>query len=86
VKVRVGSVLFEYTGDRAEIEAKGATLGEVLMDVETRHPGLRFRIVDEQDRVREHMNVFVGSRRTKDLGARVAPGEDVHIFQALSGG
>jgi sulfur-carrier protein len=86
VKVKVASVLFEYTGDRSEVEARGSTLGAVLADLDRRHPGLRFRVVDEQDRVRQHMNVFVAGRPTRDLGARVGPDDEIHILQALSGG
>jgi sulfur-carrier protein len=86
VKVRVASVLFEYTGDRPEVEAKGATLGAVLDDLDRRHPGLRFRVVDEQDRIRQHMNVFVGGRSTRKLSEPVGPKDEIHILQALSGG
>ncbi len=86
MKVRVASVLFEYTGNRPEVEARGATLGAVLDDLDRRHPGLRFRVVDEQDRVRQHMNVFVAGRPCRDLAAKVGPGDEVHILQALSGG
>jgi molybdopterin converting factor small subunit len=86
VKVKVASVLFEYTGDRPEVEARGETLGAVLADLDRRHPGLRFRVVDEQGRIRQHMNVFVGGRPTRDLGARVRPDDEVYILQALSGG
>jgi sulfur-carrier protein len=86
MKVKVASVLFEYTGDRPDVEARGATLGAVLADLDRRYPGLRFRVVDEQDRVRPHMNLFVGGRPTRDLAARVGPEEEVYILQALSGG
>ena len=84
--VHVGSVLYSYTGDRPSVEAKGATLGALLKDLDRRFPGLRFRIVDEQDSVRPHMNVFVGGRLTRDLTTRLEAGEEVHILQALSGG
>ncbi len=84
--VHVGSVLYSYTGDRPSVEAKGTTLGAVIDDLERRFPGLRFRIVDEQDQVRQHMNVFVGGRPTRDLKARVKADEEIHILQALSGG
>ena len=86
MRVRVSSVLFGYTGGRAEVEARGATLGAVLADLERRHPGLRFRVVDEQDRIRQHMTVFVGGRPTRDLAARVGANDEVCILQALSGG
>jgi molybdopterin synthase sulfur carrier subunit len=86
LKVSVASVLFEYTGNRADLEARGATVAAVLEDLDRRYPGLRFRVVDEQDRLREHMNIFVGGRPTRDLDAKVRPDDEIHILQALSGG
>ena len=86
MKVKVASVLFEYTGDRPDVEARGATLGAVLLDLDRRYPGLRFRVVDEQDRVRPHMNIFVAGRPSRDLAAPVGPSDEIHILQALSGG
>jgi len=86
MKVRVASVLFEYTDNRPMVEARGATLAALLEDLDRRHPGLRFRIVDEQDRLRAHMNVFVGGRPTRNLDAKLAPDDEVCILQALSGG
>ena len=86
MRVRVGSVLFEYTGNKPEVEARGATVGAVLLDLDRRHPGLRFRVVDEQDRIRQHMNVFVAGRRARDLHVKIGPDDEVHILQAISGG
>jgi len=86
VRVTVSSVLFDYTGDRREVEACGATLGALLLDLDRRYPGLRFRVVDEQERVRPHMNVFVAGQRAQGLATRIAEGDEVHLLQALSGG
>jgi molybdopterin converting factor small subunit len=61
-------------------------VGEVLADLDRRFPGLRFRVIDEQDRVRRHMRIFVGARETRDVAAPLADGEEVLIFGALSGG
>ena len=58
MKVLVPSPLRSYTG-ASEVDAQGATLAEVLADLDRRHPGLRFRIVDEQDRMRPHVRFFV---------------------------
>jgi molybdopterin converting factor small subunit len=85
VKVLIPSPLRSYTGD-AEVEAEGDTLDEVLRDLDRRHPGLRFRIVDEQDRMRPHVRFFVDGDQVFDLGRRMARGESVQIVQALSGG
>ena len=58
MQVLIPSALRSYTG-ASRVQASGATLGEVLADLERQFPGLRFRMVDEQDRIRPHMRVFV---------------------------
>jgi len=85
VKVLIPSPLRSYTG-ASEVDAEGSTLAEVLADLDRRHPGLRFRIVDEQDRMRPHVRFFVNGWQEFDLGRRLAPGDSVQIVQALSGG
>lgn len=85
MKVLVPSPLRSYTG-ASEVDAEGGTLDEVLRDLDRRHPGLRFRIVDEQDRMRPHVRFFVDGEQVFDLDRRLGPGESVQIVQALSGG
>ena len=85
MRVLIPSPLHSYTG-AAEVEAEGATLDELLRDLDRRHPGLRFRIVDEQDRMRPHVRFFVDGEQVFDLGQRLEPGQSVQIVQALSGG
>lgn len=86
VRVVLPSQLQGYTDGRREVEAEGATLGEVLVDLDRRHPGLRFRVIDEQDRVRRHVLLFVGRERSEDLSTPVPPGATVTVVGALSGG
>jgi len=86
VRVIVSSILHEYTNGASELEARGRTLTAVLADLDRRHPGLRFRIVDEQGALREHIKLFVAGALVRDLGTKVAPGTEVHVLQALSGG
>ena len=57
--VRIPTPLRSYTGGASEVAAEGATLAELLLDLDRRHPGLRFRVVDEQGRLRQHMRIFV---------------------------
>ncbi len=85
MKVLIPGLLRSYTR-RWEVEAKGASLAEVLADLDRRFPGLRFRIVDEQDRVRPHIRIFLDGRQVYDLAAPVRPESEVQIVQALSGG
>ncbi len=86
MKVWIAQPLRSYTGERHVVEATGATLGALLGDLERQFPGIRFRMIDEQDRVRRHMRVFVNREPIEDLALPLAPGDEVHIFQALTGG
>jgi molybdopterin converting factor small subunit len=75
-----------YTGGRTKVQAEGGTLAELMADLERQYPGLRFRVIDEQDRIRPHMNFFVAGERVSDLSCPVGPGVEVYILAALSGG
>ena len=85
MQVLIPTSLRSYTG-RARVEANGSTLGEVLGDLDRRFPGIRFRMVDEQDRMRPNMRVFVNGKAIHDLAQPLQAGDDVSIVQALSGG
>lgn len=86
VRVLLPTHLRSYTAGEAEVEVEthGRTLGDVLAVLEARHPGLRVRIVDEQDRIRPHIKVFVAGEQALDLGVPVTG--EVQIIAALSGG
>jgi molybdopterin converting factor small subunit len=83
--VVIPSPLRSYTGARM-VAADGTTLADVLADLDRRFPGLRFRIVDEQGRMRTHIRFFVNGEQTFDLSQALAPTDEVQIVQALSGG
>ena len=84
-KVSIPGPLLSYTTKR-QVDAVGATLGALLEDLDQQYPGIRFRMVDEQDHVRPHMRVFVNGAQVADLGRALQAGDTVHIVQALSGG
>lgn len=86
MKVRIPTPLRSYTDQRSLVEAHGATVAEVLADLDRRFSGMRFRIVDEQGRLREHVKVFVNKVSVRELSTPVAPADEVTIMQALSGG
>jgi len=85
MKVLIPSPLRSYTG-QAWVEANGLTLGELLEDLERQYPGIRFRMIDEQDRMRRHVRFFVNGEATFDLAQSVQAGDELCIVQALSGG
>jgi len=84
--VHVPSPLFSYTRDRAQVSAIGATLNDVLLDLDRQFPGFRFRVVDEQDRIRPTILFYVGGEVTRTLARSVGASDEVHIIAALSGG
>ena len=84
--VRVASPLRAYTEGAAQVSARGATVAAVLGDLERAHPGMRFRMIDEQDRIRPHIRIFVNQREVQSLDEAVAAHDEVHLICALSGG
>ena len=83
--VLIPSPLRPYT-DQRMVEAAGATLAELLADLEKKYPGIRFRMINEQDQMRAHMRFFVNGEQAFDLAKVLRPGDEVQIVQALSGG
>lgn len=86
MKVWIPQPLLSYTSGEQQVEAEGESLDAVLQDLDRHYPGIRFRVVDEQDRLRKHIRFFVNREQVDALGTPLAPSDEVHIFQALSGG
>jgi len=85
MNVLIPDVLKSYTGT-AQVVADAGTVGELFDWLDQRYPGIRFRVIDEQDRFRRHMRCFVNGMQTFDLGETLSPHDDIVILQALSGG
>ena len=86
MKVYIPDALRSYTADRRTVVGQGATLAALLMDLERQFPGIRFRMVDEQDAIRRHMRIFVNGEEARTLDIKLAATDDISIVQALSGG
>ena len=86
MKVLLPTPLAEYTRHEREVEAQGGSLAELLEDLDRRFPGLRFRVIDEQDAIRPHIKIFVNRTQARSLGAPLAPTDEVLVVAALSGG
>ena len=86
MRVFIPSPLQSYTGQRSEVAAAGTTLADILLDLDRRYPGFRFRIVHEQGQIREHMKIFINRNQAWDLKTHVSDGDEIHIICALSGG
>lgn len=71
------------------VAIEGRTVRQALDAVFAENPRLRSYIVDEQGRLRRHMNVFINDRAVADregLSDTIAPEDEIYVFQALSGG
>ncbi len=86
MKVVLPTPLAEYTAHRREVEGHGATLADLLADLDRRYPGIRFRVIDEQDAIRPHIRIFVNREAARDLALGLEPADEVLVVAALSGG
>ena len=84
--VRVPSPLHSYTSGKGTVNATGATLAEILADLDRQFPGFRFRVVDEQDRIRSTILFYVGGKVTRSILTLIGAADEVQIIAALSGG
>ncbi len=86
VTVRVPAPLRSYTGGSSEVSVVATTLRDALAELDRRYAGIRFRIIDEQDGVRQHIKLFVNAELNENLDTRLSGGDEIHIICALSGG
>ena len=85
MRVLIPTPLLSYTKEK-EIDAEGATLRDLLADLDRRFPGIRFRVIDEQDAIRPHIRIFVNRSQADGIARALAPSDEVLVVAALSGG
>jgi sulfur-carrier protein len=89
VNVRIPTILRTYTGGQAEVSAEGATLSEVLADLEKNHTGIGSRVLDDAGKLRRFVNVYVDDddvRFEPGLETPTPDGSGVSIIPAVAGG
>ena len=89
VSVRIPTILRTYTGGASEVPADGATVTEVLDDLDARFPGIKGRVVDESGALRRFVNVYVGNddvRFLDDLATATPDGTTISVIPAVAGG
>lgn len=84
--VHIPTALRSYTNGKSEVDAEGRTLAEALSELDREYPGIRFRIVTEQDTVRPHIRIFVNGEQARNLTAPLQREDRICIVCALSGG
>ncbi len=88
IEVRIPTILRQYTGGEKAVDGAGATLAELLDDLESRHAGLRDRLVDEKG-LRRFVNVYLNDEDVRfldGLGTPVKDGDSVTVLPAVAGG
>lgn len=86
VTVSVPTALRTYTAYRSEVEVNGETLAQALAALDRQCPGFRFRIITEQDTIRQHIKIFINGQQAGRLSTPLRSGDHVQIICALSGG
>jgi molybdopterin converting factor small subunit len=86
VNVRLPTMLESYAGGTRDVQADGDTVDELLRDLDVRYPGIRFRMINEQDQLRPHMKIFINRESINRLDTPVTANDEVVILQSLSGG
>ena len=89
VTVHIPTPLRKFTGDQADVEVQGATVGEVIDNLEAQHSGIKERMVDESGAIRRFVNVYVNEEDIRFLDGSetgVQDGDQVTIVPAIAGG
>jgi molybdopterin synthase sulfur carrier subunit len=89
VSVRIPTILRTFTGGESEVKAEGATLREVIADLDANHSGIADRILDDNGKIRRFVNVYVGDedvRFAEGLDTATAEGVQISIIPAVAGG
>ena len=89
VTVRLPGALRDATGGATRVSASGRTVGEVIADIDRRHPGFAARVLDDDGALRSYVNVYIGEDDARARGgaaAAVPDGSDVMVIPAMAGG
>ncbi len=86
MKVQIPPALRSYTDGQSEVQATGTSLAGMFADLDRCYPGIRFRMIDEQDAIRGHIRVFVNGAAVRAMDTPLRAMDEVMIVQALSGG
>jgi molybdopterin converting factor small subunit len=86
VLVHIPSPLRSYTNGASKVEAEGTSVDEMLDHLDKQFPGIKFRMIDEQSRMRQHIRIFVNKDTVETVKAPLKSADEVRIICALSGG
>ena len=88
-KVRIPTPLRKLTNNEELVEVNAATVGEVIIELQNRYPGIQERLVDEKGEIRRFVNVYVNEediRFLKNQQTTLKEGDEISIIPAIAGG
>lgn len=89
IQVLIPTPLRRYTGGESRVTGNGASVGEVLGDLDARYPGIRERVCEPDGEIRRFVNVFVNGTNVRSLEGAATPigeGDELGIIPAMAGG
>ncbi|MCF2532315.1 MoaD/ThiS family protein [Yinghuangia soli] len=89
IEVRIPTILRDYTDGAKAVEGNGASIDELIADLETRHAGIRNRLVEEDGSLRRFVNVYLNDediRFIDGISSSLDDGDTVTILPAVAGG
>ncbi|MFC4335907.1 MoaD family protein [Salininema proteolyticum] len=89
IEVRVPTILRSYTGGEKLVEGKGDNLAALFDDIESRHSGVKGRIITDEGALHRFVNVYVNDEDVRFIGgleAELKDGDSVTILPAVAGG
>jgi sulfur-carrier protein len=89
VTVKLPTILRKHAGNEAKVSAVGATLGDVLSDLESNYPGITKNVISEDGGLHRFINIYVNDEDVRYLGSLetpIADGDRVSILPAVAGG
>ncbi len=89
IEVRIPSMLRRLTGDAASVSAAGATVGEVIDNLEAEYAGIRSELLTEDNQIHRFVNIYLNDEDVRfldKLDTAVSPGDVISILPAVAGG
>ena len=89
IETRIPTILRTYTDGEKTVEGSGATLADLFVDIDSRHTGLRDKLVGADGSLNRFVNVYLNDEDVRFLGGletALADGDDVTILPAVAGG
>ncbi|GAA2293657.1 MoaD/ThiS family protein [Glycomyces scopariae] len=89
IEVRIPTILRPHTKNEKVVTGEGETVGELFTDLDTRHTGLKARVVTEEGALHRFVNVYINDEDVRFIGgleAKLSDGDSVTILPAVAGG